>query len=174
MRAFGVIGSCREKSQLIQRIVSWLRSQGFTVSTIKRVGDEFDLDRPGKDTYIQREAGAHEIIVANSFRWALMHEHREGFDEPDAETLIARLAPVDIVLLEGFRLALCPKIEAVLSNADRRLQQRDDPSVVAVASDVQMAVPVPYFDLADTVGIGRFVLARATPVALSNAPRKTA
>ncbi|HEV2677147.1 MAG TPA: molybdopterin-guanine dinucleotide biosynthesis protein B [Aliidongia sp.] len=157
MKVFGVIGGCRGKSGLIQGVVRYLTQQGLAVSTIKRVSDDVDLDRPGKDTYCQREAGAREIIVANSFRWALMHEQTGVFDEPAVEPLIARLSPVDLVLVEGFRLAPFPKLEVVLSGTDRRPQYRDDPSVIAIASDAPHGGALACYDLADVHEIARFV-----------------
>lgn len=164
MKVFGMIGGCRGKSGLIQGVVRYLTQRGLAVSTIKRVSDDVDLDRPEKDTYRQREAGAQEIIIANSFRWALMHEQTGLFDEPEVEPLIARLAPVDLVLIEGFRLAPFPKLEVVLSGADRRPQYRDDPSVIAIASDVPRDGALPCYDLADIVEIARLVERQAVRI----------
>jgi molybdopterin-guanine dinucleotide biosynthesis protein B len=157
VKIFGVIGGCHGKAGLVQGIVRHLTQRGLSASTIKRVSDDVDLDRPGKDTYCQREAGARQIVVANSFRWALLHERTDGFDEPEVEPLIARLDPVDFVLIEGFRLAPFPKIEVAMSGSARRLQQPDDPSVIAIASDMVRVASVECFDLADIAGISRFI-----------------
>ena len=145
----------------MHRLVSHLTAQGLLVSTLKRVSDDVDLDRPGKDSYLQRQAGANEVMIANSFRWALLREERESFAEPDADILVARLQPVDLVLVEGFRLSKQPKLEVVMAHQDRRLQCFDDETVLAVASDHPIDAQVPRFDLSDTAGIAGFVLANA-------------
>jgi molybdopterin-guanine dinucleotide biosynthesis protein B len=161
MKSFTIIGDCRSKANLMQRLVAHLTGEGLMVSTLKRVSDDIDLDRPGKDTYLQRQAGAHEIIIANSFRWALLHEEHESFLEPDAGTLIARLAPVDLILLEGFHLSTQPKLEVAVAGQNRRLQCLDDDSVLAVASDLPIEARVPRFDFFDAPSIARFILAHA-------------
>jgi molybdopterin-guanine dinucleotide biosynthesis protein MobB len=170
MRAFSIIGDCREKAALVQQLVEHLRGLGRTVSTIKRVSDEVDLDRPGKDTYLQRLAGAHEVVLANSFRSAILEEYAQAQSEPDVEALLSRLKPADIVLLEGFRLCSYPKLEVIGRSEDRRPLCHDDNSVIAVtgpgatrSDNCQHCVPR-YFDIDDIFSIATFVLAHsATP-----------
>lgn len=89
MRVFSIIGNCRQKALLMQQIIAHLQGLGFAVSTIKRVSDDVDLDRPSKDTYQQRLAGAQEIVIANSFRSAILHEFRQPQDEPDVDEFFA-------------------------------------------------------------------------------------
>jgi molybdopterin-guanine dinucleotide biosynthesis protein B len=167
MRVFGVIGSCRGKAGLLHRLIGHLQAQGMTVSTMKRVSDDVDLDRPGKDTYLQREAGAQEVVLANSFRTAILREHRTPQDEPDVDQLIQRLVPVDLVLIEGFRLSPYPKLEVIAADQDRRPHYLDDPSVIAIAgasgtspSQAQGTVPI-WLDIEDANALAVFVLSHA-------------
>ncbi|HVJ35025.1 MAG TPA: molybdopterin-guanine dinucleotide biosynthesis protein B [Terriglobia bacterium] len=171
MRVFSIIGSCRDKAVLVQQLIAHLQELDFTVSTIKRVSDDVDLDRPGKDTYLQRHAGAREIVIANSFRSAILEEYAQAQDEPDIEMLLSRLKPADVVLLEGFRLCAYPKLEVIGPNQGRRPLYHDDHSVIAIAGAVSgpsAAKPdeaelrsVRCFDLADISAIALFVLAQA-------------
>lgn len=167
MRLFGIIGSCRGKSGLVHRLIGQLHVQGQTVSTLKRVSDDVDLDRPGKDSYLQRQAGAHEIVIANSFRCALLAEFRQPQDEPDVDALISRLKPVDLVLIEGFRLSPYPKIEVIGDNQDRRPHYLDDPTVIAISgpgATVSASLTrktAAYLDIDDIPSLAAFVLAHA-------------
>lgn len=142
MRVFGIVGNCRGKKRLVSQMVGTLNGRGFSVSTLKRVGDEVDLDRPGKGSHAQRLAGAQEVLIANAFRWAIMSEHVQP-SEPDIDTLLKRLAPVDLVLIEGFHLSPYPKCEIVLADQDRRPSYPDDPSIMALITDAQPGTTLP-------------------------------
>src|SRR5689334_22490148 len=99
MKIFGLAGwSGSGKTTLMVQLIPELVRRGVSVSTIKHAHHNFDVDRPGKDSYEHRQAGAAEVLVSSSQRWALMHEHR-GAAEPGLETLIAKLSPVDLVLV---------------------------------------------------------------------------
>jgi molybdopterin-guanine dinucleotide biosynthesis protein B len=113
MKAFSLIGECAEKSELVRRLVVELTGRGLRVSTIKRVSYAVDLERPGSGTWKHRAAGAEEVMVASASRFALMREMPKDTDEPDVGSLLARMAPVDIVLLDGFRRSSYPKMEVV-------------------------------------------------------------
>lgn len=79
-------------------------------SALKHAHHGFDLDRPGKDSYRYREAGAEEVMLAADGRWALLHERQED-DDNSLLAVVHRMTPVDIVLVEGFKLAQLPKME---------------------------------------------------------------
>ncbi len=97
MQVFGVTGWKNSgKTTLMERLVAEITATGVSVSTIKHAHHNVDVDQPGKDSYRHRQAGAHEVILASSNRWALMHELR-GAPEPGLETLLSQLAPVDLV-----------------------------------------------------------------------------
>ncbi len=110
-----------------------LSARGLRVSTIKHAHHGFDMDRPSKDSYRHRTAGAYEVLVASATRWALLHE-LDG-PEPGLETLLARLAPVDLVLVEGFRTSACPKLEVHRPALGKPPMWPDRADILAVASD---------------------------------------
>jgi len=162
MRLFGLVGwSGSGKTTLVIRLVPELARRGLTVSTIKHAHHDFDIDQPGKDSYLHRSAGATEVMVASDQRWALMHEHR-GAPEPSLERLIAQMTPVDLLLVEGFKRHAHPRLEVHRPSVGKPLICREDPTILAVASDTPISgLHVPRFDLADTAGIADFVLAHA-------------
>ncbi len=155
------------KTTLITLLIPVLRARGLRVSTIKHAHHGFDLDKPGKDSWAHREAGAAEVLVASGKRWALMHELRDEA-EPELRDLLTKLAPVDLVLVEGFKRTTPMKIEVHRPALGQTLIFPDDPAVAAVASDVPMALPATVCRLAlgDVGAIADFVVSRAVPVAL--------
>jgi molybdopterin-guanine dinucleotide biosynthesis adapter protein len=157
MRVYGVIGwKNAGKTSLMERLVSEITQRGFSVSTVKHVHHDVDLDHPGKDTYRHRAAGASEVVLASAHRFAILHEHRGP--EPDLGTILARMAPVDLVLVEGYKRDTHAKIEVFREGEARRLIAPEDPTVRAVATDVKVDVTVPVLDLNDTAAIVDFVL----------------
>lgn len=130
----GIVGwSGSGKTTLLAAMLPLLRAWGLSVSTIKHAHHGFDMDRPGKDSYRHREAGAREVLVASSKRWALLHEV-EG-PEPDLPFLLTRLDPVDLVLVEGFKSHPYPKLEVYRPGLGKEPLWDREPEVVAVASD---------------------------------------
>jgi molybdopterin-guanine dinucleotide biosynthesis adapter protein len=161
MRVFGVVGwKNNGKTTLVERLVAHLTAAGYRVSTVKHAHHEVDLDQPGKDTWRHREAGACEVVLATARRWAVIHELR-GEAEPALDELLARMTPVDLVVVEGFKRFPHPKLEVHRRERGTPLLARDDPSVVAVATDEPVqGLHVPQFGLDDVAGIARFVLDR--------------
>ena len=149
----GLIGwSGSGKTHLLTRLLPAFIARGLTVSTIKHAHHGFDLDQPGKDSFEHRKAGAREVLVASSRRWALMHE-LDG-PEPELAELLAHLSPVDLVLVEGFKASPHPKIEVHRAGLDRAMFWPERPDVVAVASDTTLpGCRVPVLDLANTDAI---------------------
>ncbi len=134
MNIYGVIGwKNAGKTSLMERLVAEFCARGWTVSTIKHVHHDVDVDQNGKDSFRHRAAGAHEVILAGAHRFALMAEHRTG--EPPLADLIARLAPVDLVLVEGYKRDTHPKIEVWRAAAGHDLIAPHDPTIRAVATD---------------------------------------
>ena len=162
MKAFSLIGECREKSELVRRLVVELTGRGLRVSTIKRVSDAVDLERQGSGTWKHRAAGAEEVMIASASRFALMREMPKGIDEPDVGSLLARMEPVDIVLLDGFRRSGYPKLEVVPTGQTRAQFAADDPMVLAVTSEAPVTASVPGLPLSDIGALGDFVLAHAS------------
>lgn len=158
-RVFGITGWKNSgKTTLTERLVRELTSRGWNVSTIKHAHHEFDIDKEGTDSFRHREAGAREVAVVSARRWALMHELREE-QEPRLEDILARLAPCDLVLIEGYKREPHKKIEARRLDArDRTPLSRSDPNIVAVAADhPQAGEELPVFDLDDVDAIADFI-----------------
>lgn len=159
MKVFGVTGwKNNGKTGLMERLVSEIVARGFTVSTTKHAHHRFDIDQEGKDSHRHRVAGAKQVLLSSSQRWALLDELR-GEEEPDLAAHLARLDPVDLVLVEGFKTSPHPKIEVHRADAarDPLIALRDN-NILAVASDSSPEVSVPVFDLDDTKAIADFVL----------------
>ncbi len=159
MKVFGLAGwSGSGKTTLVVKLLPELKGMGFSVSTLKHTHHNFDMDKPGKDSHEHRVAGATEVMVSSSARWALLHELR-GEPEPDVQSLIARMKPVDILLVEGFKAYPHPKLEIHRPSVGKPLLCLNDANVVAVASDVALPqVRVPVYSLDDVVGIAGFIL----------------
>ncbi len=159
MKAIGIIGySNTGKTTLIERLIPILRARGLTVSAIKNAHHGFDMDRPGKDSYRYREAGAGQVLIATAVRWALLTEtprRAAALDE-----LLVQLAPCDLVIVEGFKSeGHIPRIEVRRSaNTEPPIFPRD-PNVIAVAADHALATPLPLLDLNDAVKIADFIIA---------------
>ncbi len=161
MKALSLIGECREKSELVRRLVVELTGRGLRVSTIKRVSDAVDLERAGSGTWKHRAAGAEEVMIASASRFALLREMPEDTQEPDVGSLLARMAPVDIVLLDGFRRSAYPKVEVVPAGQEQVLLAPNDPMVLAVTSDGPVTAPVRHIPLCDIGALADFVMAHA-------------
>lgn len=160
MKLFGFAGwSGSGKTTLLCKLIPELVSRGVTVSTVKHAHHNFDIDKPGKDSYEHRQAGATEVMISSGKRWALMHELRDS-DEPKVEELVGKLSPVDLLLIEGFKKSAHPKLEIHRPAVGKPLLYPDDPHVVAVASDqVLDDVTLPFLDLNDVGGIADFIIA---------------
>ena len=157
MRIFGLAGwSGSGKTTLLTGIVPELAARGLAVSTIKHAHHEFDIDRPGKDSWRHREAGAREVMVASSRRWAVMRELR-GAPEPSLGELVARMTPVDLLLVEGWKRHPHPKLEVHRPALGKPLLYPDDPWVVAIASDEPLAAPIPLLPLGDPAAVAAFI-----------------
>jgi len=158
MRIYGVVGwKNAGKTGLMERLVTEITGRGLSVSTVKHAHHSFDVDHEGKDSYRHRQAGATEVLLASRNRFALMHELRNE-DEPPLEALLGKLAPVDLVLVEGYKRDAHPKVEAHRSVTGNPLIAPGDETVRAVASDTPLEMDCPVFDLDDTKAIADFIL----------------
>ncbi|MBT5513174.1 MAG: molybdopterin-guanine dinucleotide biosynthesis protein B [Rhodospirillaceae bacterium] len=159
MNIFGLVGwSGSGKTTLMRLLLPELTSRGYRVSTMKHTHHNFDIDKPGKDSYMHREAGAHEVLITGAKRWAILHENRHA-PEPDIETLLTRLEEVDLVLIEGFKSHSHAKMEVFRPSVGKSMIAADDKTIVAIASDEQLNVEnCPILDLNDIVGIADFIL----------------
>jgi molybdopterin-guanine dinucleotide biosynthesis protein B len=158
MRVIGLAGwTGAGKTTLLRRLIPVLTGRGLAVSTLKHAHHNFDVDQPGKDSWEHRQAGAREVLVASSVRWALMHELRREA-EPTLPLLLSHLSPVDLVLVEGFKREPHPKIEIYRRDNGKPLLFPDDKSIVAIAWDAgPQDTPIPSYHLEDTEAIADVV-----------------
>ena len=160
MRILGIAGwSGAGKTTLLAKLIPELTRRGIRVSTMKHAHHAFDVDTPGKDSYVHREAGATEVMVSSHKRWALMHELRDDA-EPDAAELIRHMTPVDLLLIEGFKNEPHDKLEIYRAANGKPRLSAEDPTYVAILSDGPVAdAKLPVIDLNDTMAIANFILA---------------
>jgi molybdopterin-guanine dinucleotide biosynthesis protein B len=159
LKIWGIIGwKNAGKTSLVERLVAAITARGLTVSTVKHVHHDVDLDQPGKDTYRHRQAGATEVVLAGRHRFALMREHRG--EEPPLAEVLARLSPVDLVLVEGYKRDSHPKVEVFREGEGRQPIAPGDPTVRAVATDAPGAIPpgLTVLDLNDTTAVADYIL----------------
>ena len=158
MKVFGFAGwSGSGKTTLIEQLIPRFVMHGLTVSLIKHAHHNFDIDRPGKDSYRHREAGCKEVMIASDHRWVIMHELR-GALEPSLEQQIARMAPCDLLLIEGFKFDPIPKLEIFRDANGKAPLHPEDPHIVAIATDRAFKAQLPQFGLNDYDAIAEFVL----------------
>lgn len=171
MRVIGLAGwSGSGKTTLITKVVPVLIRRGFKIATIKHAHHAFDIDRPGKDSWLHREAGASEVIVSSGRRWALVHELRSEPEPPLAE-LLAKLSPVDFVIVEGFKHYTYPKLEIYRSTVGKPLIYPEDDCIVAIAADAPLPhAQLPVLMLDDIEGIADMLQAEAVPREQIGAP----
>lgn len=158
MRIFGFAGySGAGKTTLIEQLIPRFVMEGLRVSLIKHAHHGFDLDRPGKDSFRHREAGATEVFLVSSQRWVLMHELR-GQAEPSLDEQLGHMSPCDLVLVEGFKDTSIPKMEVHRQANGKPLIYPENVNVVALASDTRLESPLPWIDLNDVDAIAAFIL----------------
>ena len=157
-KVFGFAGySGSGKTTLIEQLIPFFTGCGLRVALIKHAHHAFDIDQPGKDSYRHRKAGAAQVLITSDRRWALMHE-LNGAPEPDLAAHLARLSPCDLVLVEGFKYALLPKLEIHRTANAKPLLFPQDPHIVAIASDTPLETRLPVFDLNAVEPIGQFIM----------------
>jgi len=171
-RIIGLAGwSGSGKTTVIKKVIPRLIERGISVSTLKHAHHGFDLDQPGKDSFFHRAAGATEVIISSSKRWAILHELREE-EEWDLPDLVRKMSPVDLILVEGFKRDAFPKLEVHRAENAKPLIQPMDPYIVAIASDVDLPdAKVPIVDLNDAEAIADLLLKHAILVSDAKAIR---
>lgn len=179
MRIIGLAGwSGAGKTTLLVKLIPELRRRGLSVSTLKHAHHAFDIDRPGKDSFEHRRAGASEVLISSGRRWALMHELRDE-GEPSLGALLRRMSPVDLVVVEGFKAFGHPKIEVHREANGKPFLFPSVPNVRAVASDArEIDADLPLIHLDDVTAVAEYATRFAEPVeavvsALEAAPTPT-
>jgi len=174
MRIVGLAGwSGSGKTTLVTKVIPVLVRRGLKVATVKHAHHDFDTDQPGKDSWLHRQAGASEVAIVSSRRWAVVHELGDA-PEPPLEDMLHKLSPVDLVIVEGFKRHAHPKLEVFRATLGKPLLHPDDDCIVAIATDAplpQASVPVLMLD--DIEAIADALQAEAQPCEGVAAPRET-
>jgi molybdopterin-guanine dinucleotide biosynthesis protein B len=156
LNVLGIAGwSGSGKTTLIEGLIPALAARGLRVSTVKRTHHDVDLDQPGKDSFRHRQAGACEVMVVSDRRFALLRETPGGMDLP---ALLARLAPADLVLVEGFKMDTLPKLEVFRAALGKPRLWPGTPGIIAVAADGEVAGDLPVLDLNDPAGVAGWLM----------------
>ncbi|MGD9870294.1 MAG: molybdopterin-guanine dinucleotide biosynthesis protein B [Thauera sp.] len=162
MNVFGFAGwSGSGKTTLVEKLIPVLTARGLRVSVIKHAHHGFDLDKPGKDSWRHREAGATQVLMLSNDRWVLMHELR-GAPEPTLDEQLRLLEPCDLVLIEGYKAAAVPKIEIYRPSHGKPPLWPENEHVVAVATDAaagaELDCPLPRLPLNEPAAVADFIL----------------
>ncbi len=161
MKVFGFCGySGAGKTTLIEGLIPRFTARGLKVSLIKHTHHGFDMDRPGKDSWRHREAGAQEVMLLSDQRWVLMHEMRPAHVEPPPmlDDMIKHLSPCDLLILEGFKTSPWDKIEVHRVANGKPTIWAEVSGVVAIARDEKIDCPLPQLDINDHAAVAEFVL----------------
>lgn len=160
MKVIGFAGwSGSGKTTLVEQVIRILAARGLAVSLVKHAHHSFDIDHAGKDSWRHRHAGCREVLVSSGQRWSLMHELR-GAPEATLDELLAKLSHCDLVLVEGFKRAAIPKIEVHRAAVRQPLLFPDDPNIVAIATDTDVATSLPRLDINAPAAVADFILDR--------------
>lgn len=164
MKVIGLAGwSGAGKTTLLTRLIPHFVAEHLRVSTIKHAHHNFDVDVPGKDSWVHRQSGATEVLVSSGRRWALMHELRDA-PEPALRDHLARMSSVDLVIVEGFKADTHPKIEIYRAANDKPLLFPDDPAIVGIATDQKIDTQLRQAHLDDIPAIATMILKSAASI----------
>ena len=161
MKAQKIIGfagfSGSGKTTLLEKVIPLLTVRGLRIAVIKHAHHKFDIDKPGKDSFRHREAGAGEVMVVSGYRWALMHELVDEA-EPGLEELCTRLSPCDLVIVEGYKYSGIPKLEVHRVVTGHPHLYQDDANIIALVSDTRCDIPLPQLDINEPQQVAEFIL----------------
>lgn len=157
VKAFCLLGASALREQdFVYKLIASLRLDGWSVSSIKRVPDGFDIDQPGRGSYVRREAGCSEVMLVGDRRLVLMQEFRASA-EPSIASLLDRMNPVDVVMVEGFRNGVLPTVEVWLRSSGRTPRWLQGPNVFAIVSDEPVDTPIERFAPGDVGRLASYV-----------------
>jgi molybdopterin-guanine dinucleotide biosynthesis adapter protein len=168
MRIIGLAGwSGSGKTTLVTNVIPVLVRRGLKVATVKHAHHDFDTDQPGKDSWLHRQAGACEVAIVSSRRWAIVHELGQGPQqepEPPLGDMLTKLGEVDLVIVEGFKRHPHPKLEVYRAAVGKPLLYPDDNCIVAIATDAPLQdAQLPVIMLDDVETIANVLHAEAMP-----------
>ena len=164
MKMIGLAGwSGAGKTTLLSRIIPHFLKGGLRVSVIKHAHHSFDVDVPGKDSWMHRQSGAEEVLVSSNRRWALMHE-LHGAAEPRLPELLRKMSRVDLVVVEGFKSGPHRKIEVHRAGNGKPLLFPDDPAISGIATDAAIETALPVAHLDDIPAVAAMMLGSAISI----------
>ena len=164
MKVIGLAGwSGAGKTTLLKGVIPHFLASGIRVSVIKHAHHEFDVDVPGKDSWVHRQSGATEVLVSSANRWALMHELRQD-PEPQLSELLAKLSRVDLVVVEGFKAGPHRKIEVHRAANGKPFLFPEDAAIAGIATDTAVETALPVAHLDDIVAVAAMMRNSAIPV----------
>ncbi len=121
------------KTTLVSNLIPQLKKMNISVSSLKHAHEGFDIDKPGEDSYVHRQAGAKEVLISSNKRFALMHEYKK--EEISLNSLIKKLSPVDLILIEGWKKENIKKIEVYRKEINKPLLTNNDKNIIAIATN---------------------------------------
>ncbi|MDP1639256.1 MAG: molybdopterin-guanine dinucleotide biosynthesis protein B [Candidatus Nitrotoga sp.] len=145
------------KTTLLEKVIPFLTAQGLRIAVIKHAHHDFDIDKPGKDTYRHRKAGAGEVLIVSAQRWALMHELNDE-SEPSLEYLCSRFSAYDLILAEGYKHAAIPKLEVYRKETGVESLYPSEPGIIAVVTNSKDKFPLPVLDIDAPKEVADFIL----------------
>ena len=164
MKVIGLAGwSGAGKTTLLTRIIPYFLKEGLRVSVIKHAHHSFDVDVPGKDSWVHRQSGAEEVLVSSATRWALMHELRVP-SEPRLPELLKKMSPVDLVIVEGFKSEPHRKIEVHRLANGKAMLFPNDSNIVGIATDASLETALPLAHLDDIPAVAAMMQRSAMSV----------
>ena len=159
MKIIGVAGFKNAgKTTLVERLVRELTGRGYRIATVKHAHHSFDIDHEGRDSFRHRHAGAREVAVISGQRWAIIHELRNEA-EPSFASILEKLAPADLVIVEGYKHGSHDKIEVRNLALDHPKLAGEDPTIVAIAANGAVSdAQVPVFDRDHVEALADFII----------------
>lgn len=145
------------KTTLLEQVIPLLTTHGLRIAVIKHAHHKFDIDKPGKDSFRHREAGASEVMVVSGYRWALMHE-LVNEAEPSLQDLCSRISPCDLVLVEGYKFSEIPKFEVHRSVTGHPHLYPEDKNIIALVTDTRSDIVLPQLDIDEPKQVAHFIL----------------
>lgn len=159
-KVIGIAGYKKSgKTTLVERLVAEFTARGLAVATVKHAHHAFDIDHKGRDSWRHRAAGSHEVAIVSDRMWAIIHPLLDE-PEPALDEILAKMAPSDLIIVEGYKRESYPKIEVRGEMTNHPDLSPDDPTVIAVAASTELAPgTIPVFSRDDVTGIADFITA---------------
>ncbi len=143
------------KTTLIEKLVPELIRRGYRIATVKHDVHGFEVDREGKDSWRHKQAGAHSVVISSPTKAALIRDVEKDMNLEEIREKLIR--DVDLILSEGYKKDVQPKVEIFRKEMHKKLLCKRKDNLVAIVSNRKFRVGVPCFDLEDTKGLANFI-----------------